>query len=66
MPGQDQNNVYRLGAHDAGDMLREIIDLRQRIVTAWRERAVMLTREEQRQLHDEITATCEILGELKL
>lgn len=45
-------------------MLLEIRDLRSRIVAAWRERAVMLTREEQDRLTLEIADTCAILMEL--
>jgi hypothetical protein len=64
MPDQTAKNVYDLGAFSADDMLNEIVDLRQRVIQAWRERAVMLTREEQRQLLEEIRLTCQLLGEL--
>ncbi|NNM76221.1 hypothetical protein HJG53_04785 [Sphingomonas sp. ID1715] len=64
MPDQDRKNIYQLGAFSADDMLVEITDLRARIITAWRERAVMLTREEQHRLLDEIKETCRLLGDL--
>lgn len=35
--------------------------LRNRIVAAWQERALMLSSEEQRELRDEIQRTCELL-----
>jgi len=63
---QDQGHkkVYELGAFSADDLLGEVVELRARIVTAWRERAVMLTREEQHRLLDEIKETCRLLGDL--
>jgi hypothetical protein len=45
-------------------MLNEIVELRGRILTAWRERAVMLTRDEQHRLLSEIQETCRLLGDL--
>jgi hypothetical protein len=38
--------------------------LRNRIVTAWRERGVVLTVEERELLHGEITQTCQFLNDL--
>ncbi|GAO40979.1 hypothetical protein SCH01S_53_00510 [Sphingomonas changbaiensis NBRC 104936] len=64
MPDLDRNNIYQLGAFDADEMLHEIVELRTRIMTAWRERGVMLTRDEQRRLLDEIRETCRLLGDL--
>jgi hypothetical protein len=64
MPDQSANNVHELGAFNADDMLNEIVDLRLRVIQAWRERAVMLTREEQRLLLEEIKLTCQLLGDL--
>lgn len=64
MPDQDRKNVYDLGAFSADALLDEIVELRARIVTAWRERAVMLTREEQHRLLAEIQETCRLLGDL--
>ena len=64
MPNQSNRNIYELGAFSADDMLRDIVDLRTRVVDAWRERAVMLTREEQAQLLQEVRLTCQLLGDL--
>ena len=64
MPDRTNQNVYELGAFSAEDMLAEIVDLRQRVIQAWRERAVMLTRPEQDQLLEEIRLTCQLLGDL--
>jgi len=64
MPDQDRNNVYELGAFSADDLLGDIAELRARIIMAWRERAVMLTREEQQRLLEEIKETCRLLGDL--
>jgi hypothetical protein len=64
MPDQDRHNVYELGAFSADEMLNEIVELRGRILTAWRERAVMLTRDEQHRLLSEIQETCRLLGDL--
>jgi len=38
--------------------------LRDQIVTAWSERGVLLSREEQAALHAEIKQTCEFLTDL--
>lgn len=64
MPDLDRNNIHQLGAFDADEMLHEIVELRTRIMTAWRERGVMLTPDEQRRLLDEIRETCRLLGDL--
>jgi hypothetical protein len=64
MSDQTQSNVHQLGAFDAQAMLAEVRALRQRVVDAWRERAVLLTREEQKELRDEINDTCALLTEL--
>jgi hypothetical protein len=64
MQDQPKSNLYQLGAFSADDMLGEIVDLRMRIVQAWRERAVMLTRDEQDRLLQEIKLTCQLLGDL--
>lgn len=64
MPDQNKLNVYELGAFSADALLEEIVELRARIITAWRERAVMLTREEQHRLLTEIQQTCRLLGDL--
>ncbi|HEV2569263.1 hypothetical protein [Sphingomonas sp.] len=64
MPDQERKNVYQLDAFSADEMLGEITDLRERIIVAWRERAVMLTRDEQHRLLGEIKETCRLLGDL--
>jgi hypothetical protein len=64
MSTQEQSNVYQLGAFDADRMLHDISTLRERIVQAWRERAVMLTREEQTRLAAEVATTCSLLLDL--
>jgi hypothetical protein len=46
------------------DLLTDIRVLRRTIVDAWQERAVTLTREEQRDLRDEIRSTCALLMDL--
>ena len=45
-------------------MLRLIRALRNELVTAWRERAVVLSKEEQERLHQEIKRTCQFLSDL--
>ena len=64
MPDRNRNNVYELGAFSADNLFSDITDLRARIISAWRERAVMLTREEQQRLLDEIRRTCRLLDDL--
>lgn len=64
MPDPSSKNIYELGAFSAEDMLNEIIDLRGRIIQAWRERAIMLTKDEQAKLIQEIRLTCEMLDAL--
>ena len=64
MSNQDQKNVHQLGAFSADVMLADFRNLRERFITAWKERAVMLTREEQERLRQEIADTCTLLTEL--
>lgn len=65
MPHQEQStNIYTLGAFDAEEMLRDLREHRERLILAWRERGVMLTREEQDRLREEITETCQLLSGL--
>lgn len=64
MPDLDRTNIHQLGAFDADDMLNEIVELRGRILIAWRERAVMLSRDEQHRLLEEIRETCRLLDDL--
>ena len=46
------------------EMLAGLESLRQTVVTAWQERAVVLTKDEQRRLREEIRRTCDLLGTL--
>ncbi len=57
-------NVVSIGTADANAILRSLRQLRELIVTTWQERAVMLTREEQAELHREIQETCDFLRDL--
>ena len=62
---EDQsNNVVSITANEAGDILLNLRALRDQIVTAWNERGVVLSREEQVLLHAEIKQTCEFLTAL--
>lgn len=45
-------------------ILAELRTLRQRVIDAWEERGVILTREEQGRLREEIEDTCRLLTEL--
>ncbi|WP_205481740.1 hypothetical protein [Sphingomonas arenae] len=49
---------------EADAILSNLRALRDQIVTAWRERAVVLSREEQVRLHAEVKQTCEFLTQL--
>jgi uncharacterized protein YukE len=64
MPDRYQSNVHQLGAFDAEEMLAEVRALRERVIAVWRERAVMLTPDEQQQLRREIQDTCTLLTDL--
>ena len=48
----------------ADSILENLHSLRDQIVTAWRERGVMLSHEEQDRLHAEIKHTCAFLTDL--
>jgi hypothetical protein len=58
------NNVVSVGASEAEAILANLRSLRHQIVTAWQERGVLLSREEQGELHAEIMQTCEFLADL--
>lgn len=45
-------------------ILVELRSLRRTVVDAWQARAVVLSRDEQRKLRDEIRKTCDLLGTL--
>lgn len=63
---QDQNssNVVNIRPSEADIILNDLRALRDRVVTAWCERGVILTGEEQAELHAEISRTCELLTDL--
>ena len=46
---------------EAQRILTHLRSLRSSMLTAWQERAVILSREEQQELKDEINRTCELL-----
>jgi hypothetical protein len=64
MTNQEHSRVHELGAFSSDAMLADFRDLRLRLIGAWRERAVMLTPEEQGRLRQEIIDTCALLTEL--
>ena len=49
---------------EAQSVLVDLRALRNKIVSAWQERGVTLTPEEQKELRDEIKATCTFLTDL--
>jgi hypothetical protein len=51
---------------DLRDLLARVQTLREEIVTAWRDRGVTLTSDEQKRLHAEIQETCKLLSDLTL
>ena len=57
-------NVVSIGSIEANDILSNLRSLREQIVTAWSERGVVLSREEQAALQAEIKDTCEFLTQL--
>jgi hypothetical protein len=61
---QSVNNVVSIGSAEADSILENLRALRDQIVTAWSERGVVLSREEQVALHREIQQTCEFLTNL--
>ena len=62
--GQSANNVVGIGSAEADSIVENLRALRDQIVTAWSERGVVLSREEQAALHSEIQQTCEFLTNL--
>ncbi len=57
-------NVFSLDASEAQTILADLRFLRRKIIDAWQERAVVLTREEQEELRKEIQHTCALLADL--
>jgi uncharacterized protein YukE len=60
----DSEDVVSITSTDAGQMLADLRSLRQTIIVAWQERAVMLSSWEQKALRDKIKRTCELLTHL--
>ena len=58
------HQVVTIGLSEAERILADLRSLRQSIIVAWRERAVILSREEQLELTAEIKETCQILTDL--
>ena len=61
---QDSTNVHGIRPSEAEAILQNLRTLRDQIVIAWNERAVVLSRDEQAELHAEIKQTCEFLTDL--
>jgi hypothetical protein len=64
---KDQNlhlNLEADAVSEADMLLRRIRGLREEIITAWQERAVVLSKFEQECLHQEIVTTCKLLTDL--
>jgi hypothetical protein len=51
---------------DLDAVLTKVQVLRDEVVNAWRDRAVLLTRSEQERFHAEITDMCKLLSDLTL
>lgn len=51
---------------DLDAVLKKVQVLRDEVVNAWRDRAVLLTRSEQERFHTEITSMCKLLSDLTL
>ncbi len=67
MSGTDQenpSNVVSIGMADAYTISRNLRLLRDQVIIAWTERAVLLSKEEQSDLVQEIQDTCEMLTDL--
>ena len=61
---QAMPSVVGIGPSEADSILQNLRALREQIVVAWAERAVVLSREEQDLLHLEVKDTCEFLSRL--
>ncbi|MBV8688236.1 MAG: hypothetical protein JOZ90_08590 [Alphaproteobacteria bacterium] len=61
---ESTSNVVSIGTSEAELILSDLRRLRERIITAWFERGVMLTLDEQARLRDEIRQTCSLLTDL--
>jgi hypothetical protein len=49
---------------EAEKIIEEVRAMRRAVCHAWQERGVVLTRDEQRRLAEEIKLTCELLSDL--
>jgi uncharacterized protein YukE len=58
------SNVVTIDKSEAQQILADLRGLRRQIIDAWHERGVILSKEEQQQLRDEIKYTCELLSAL--
>ena len=58
----DQHDA--ISQSEAQLIFSDLRGLRSRIITAWQERGVILSSEEQRDLRNEIHRTCELLRDL--
>ena len=61
---QSTNNVVSIRPSEAEIILGDLRVLRDKVVTAWCVRGVILSKEEQAELHAEIRRTCELLTDL--
>ena len=57
-------NQHLLFSSEADQIIDSLRAMKRGVIDAWKERAVVLTREEQRRLRDEIRDTCELLQNL--
>lgn len=57
-------SVLGTQSSEADIILRDLRILRDQVLAAWYERCVILTPDEQADLHDEIKRTCELLTDL--
>ena len=67
MSGSNQENASNfvgIRPSEAEKFRRNLSALREQIIVAWHERGVLLSREEQAELHADIKETCEFLSEL--
>ncbi len=62
--GKAAASVFDFEQSEAEEVLTLIRALRRRILKAWQERGIMLTRDEQKALRAEIVETCALLTEL--
>ena len=56
-----ESTIVSLHSFEAKSVYAQRRSLRRQMMDVWHERAVILTAEEQRELKDQITHTCEVL-----